>query len=83
MAAANTRQEEELLKKQEKAWQRKHQREAKLEETKMATINRILQKQSSRSKKMKSSFTNGVKSTTGNLTTITQFSHYLILYSLN
>lgn len=55
--SATNPKEEELLKRQEKAWQRKHQREAKLEETKMATINRILQKQTNKSKKMQKAST--------------------------
>jgi INO80 complex subunit B len=44
--------EEELLIKSEKSRRRKHQREQKIEESKTATIQRLLEKQGSRSKKM-------------------------------
>lgn len=52
---ANTPQmtEEELLRKDEKSRRRKSQRDQKLEQTKTETIQRLLQKQSSRSKKMR------------------------------
>lgn len=43
--------EEELAVEAEKARRRKHQRDQKLEESKKATIERLLQKQSARSKK--------------------------------
>lgn len=44
--------EEEQLRKSEVSRRRKHQRDLKLEESKAATIQRLLQKQGSRSKKM-------------------------------
>ena len=44
--------EEELLKKSEKSRRRKHQRDQKLEKSKTETIQRLLQRQSSRSKRM-------------------------------
>lgn len=47
--------EEEQLRKSEKSRRRKYQRDQKLEQSKAETIQRLLQRQSSRSKKMRNS----------------------------
>ena len=54
LSAPRALTEEELLKKSEKSRRRKTQRDQKLEQSKADTIQKLLQKQGSRSKKMKS-----------------------------
>ncbi len=54
--------EEELLRRAEKTRKRQHLRDQKLEESKQATIQRLLQKQGSKSKKMRDASADGLHS---------------------